>query len=79
MSNKFRNILLRLELLLLFLSLTSIIYGFTPEQRDFSNKYQYDLYRSWLQKNSFFTQFAAGCSQNLIVKNFGDKQDKIEV
>lgn len=78
MSNKFRIILYRIGLTLFLTAFINSLFGFTPQSQDFSNKYQYDLYRSWLQKGNFITQKSATFSKLTITKQFG-KNNEITV
>ncbi|MCF7814825.1 MAG: hypothetical protein K9M95_04250 [Candidatus Cloacimonetes bacterium] len=75
MSNKFRIILYRIGLILFLTGFINSLFGFAPAQKDFSNKYQYDLYRSWLQKGDFFTQKPATFSKEKITKHFGENDE----
>lgn len=73
MSNKFRN---KFLIVIFAFFLTTLIFElncFEPEAADFENLFQYNLYRSWLQKGQFKTNFPAGFSHNNIVKTFIDQ------
>ncbi len=75
MSNKFRNILYRTAITLLLLAAFGQLSGFTPSQKDFASRYQYDLYRSWLQKGNFSTRKSAAFAKDKVVKNFGSENE----
>jgi hypothetical protein len=78
MSNKFRNILFGIGLSLIFTVFFNPLYAFAPERKDFVSKYQYDLYRSWINKGGFATRKSAVFAKDIIEKHFG-KNDAITV
>lgn len=73
MSNKFRIILFRTVFILLAFACVNFLFGFTPTRNNFVSNYQYDLYRSWLQKGNFTTQESASLKRDMIVKQFGNE------
>jgi len=76
MSNKFRNNLLQAVFILTFLLLCPNVSAFDPGDKDFQSKYQYELYRSWLSKGKFRTNYPSVFTSEKIVKTFFDENNQ---
>ena len=69
MSNK----MLRNFFISLFVWTTIQVFCFEPSKDSFANIYQFKLYKNWLKKGDFQTQFPSKLSPEKIIKTFKDK------
>lgn len=76
MSNKFRNILSQAVLILAFLLPCSNLLAFDPAESNFQTQYQFELYKSWLARGHFKTNFPASFYKEKIVKTFLDENGR---
>ncbi|RLC52018.1 MAG: hypothetical protein DRZ79_01815, partial [Candidatus Cloacimonadota bacterium] len=75
MSNKMKKYLI-VGLVLVW---ELVLFGFTPSQNDFTNSYQYELYKSWLKKGNFKTNFPSSFFKEKIVKQYKGRKNEVIV
>ena len=75
MSNKMKKYLI-VGLVLVW---ELVLFGFTPSQNDFTNSYQYELYKSWLKKGNFKTNFPSSFFKEKIVKQYKNRKNEVIV
>jgi len=69
-------ILKKLEILVLLTVISLSLFSFEPKVSDFSSRYQFEMYESWLEKADLKTNYPAGFTKNKIVKSFS-KEGKL--
>lgn len=73
MSNKMKNIFIVLFIVLLAFNLEA----FEPQESDFENSYQFNMYQSWLEKGDFKPNFPGDFSVKKIVKYYQTEEQTI--
>jgi hypothetical protein len=63
----------------IFLLIAVEVLAFQPKSTDFATQYQWELYRSWLQKGEFRPNVPADITQHRISKKFRHKDYEINV
>ena len=72
MSNK-----IKVKLWIIFLLIFSgSVFAFDPSVEDFVDKYQYDLYKSWMKKGDFPSHIKACFQKDKISKTFKNSLNK---